>query len=133
MHTAVLTNSGRVLTWGVNDEGALGRHTEGEAWKANQHLVAKAGPPGDSYTPAAALLPAGAPRVARLSAGDSHTVALTRRGSIYAWGTFRDTGGVWAFSASTRIAVRLASPASRRPPASRLGLASYATYLARAA
>ena len=27
MHTAVLTAAGLVYTWGVNDEGALGRET----------------------------------------------------------------------------------------------------------
>lgn len=28
MHTAALTCDNRILTWGVNDEGALGRNTD---------------------------------------------------------------------------------------------------------
>jgi regulator of chromosome condensation len=104
MHTAVLTTTGEMYSWGVNDEGALGRYTEGAAWAAHAALAARE--PGDTYTPGLVTMPAGAPRVARLSAGDSHTVALTRRGSVYGWGTFRDNKGVWAFSRLTEIAVR---------------------------
>lgn len=32
MHTVALTTEGHVYTWGVNDEGALGRCTSGSAW-----------------------------------------------------------------------------------------------------
>ena len=40
-----------------------------------------------------------------LPAGDSHTAALTERGAVYAWGTFRDSSGVMGFSAGQRIQV----------------------------
>ncbi len=40
-----------------------------------------------------------------LRAGDSHTVALTQQGAIWAWGTFRDSSGVLGFSPSERIAL----------------------------
>lgn len=33
MHTVALAEDGTVYTWGVNDEGALGRETEGELWQ----------------------------------------------------------------------------------------------------
>ncbi len=36
-------------------------------------------------------------------AGDSHTVALTEGGALYAWGTFRDGSGVMGFSLDARI------------------------------
>ena len=36
-------------------------------------------------------------------AGDSHTVALTERGAVYGWGTFRDGSGVMGFSDADRI------------------------------
>lgn len=34
MHTVALAEDGSVYTWGVNDEGALGRPTSGTAWEA---------------------------------------------------------------------------------------------------
>ena len=33
MHSAALAVDGRIWTWGVNDEGALGRQTVGEIWE----------------------------------------------------------------------------------------------------
>jgi hypothetical protein len=33
MHTVALAADGKVWTWGVNDEGALGRMTEGTSWE----------------------------------------------------------------------------------------------------
>lgn len=32
MHTVALLDNGSVQSWGVNDEGALGRQTAGELW-----------------------------------------------------------------------------------------------------
>jgi regulator of chromosome condensation len=62
-------------------------------------------------------------------------VALTELGAIYAWGTFRDSSGVFAFSPTERIAllptlvhepstssdqaVKIASGAASLQPASR--------------
>ena len=33
MHTVAVMDNGSVFTWGVNDEGALGRQTEGPLWE----------------------------------------------------------------------------------------------------
>lgn len=33
MHTVALADDGTVWSWGVNDEGALGRQTTGEIWE----------------------------------------------------------------------------------------------------
>lgn len=39
MHTAALADDGTVWSWGVNDEGALGRQTAGELWdKASERV-----------------------------------------------------------------------------------------------
>ena len=36
-------------------------------------------------------------------AGDSHTVALTEKGAVYAWGTYRDATGVFGFAPGVRV------------------------------
>jgi regulator of chromosome condensation len=51
-------------------------------------------------------MPKTAGALAALSAGDSHSAALTCKGEVYAWGTFRDDAGVMGFSSSDRFAVR---------------------------
>lgn len=75
MHTVCLTSTGQVYTFGCNDEGALGRDTSEE---------------GSDTRPGKVALPA---PVVMVSAGDSHTSALTDDGRVYAWGTFRDANG----------------------------------------
>jgi len=67
-----------VYTWGCNDEGALGRMTSssgGEEFTA--------GPVQDIDTV----------NVIMVSAGDSHTMALSDQGTVYGWGTYRDASG----------------------------------------
>ena len=100
MHTVALTADRSVYSWGVNDEGALGRETAGELWEKSPLASAS---PGDAYTPAPVAVPAGTPPIVQLSAGDSHTCALTRDGAVWSWGTYRDGSGVMGFSPSTRI------------------------------
>lgn len=102
MHSVCLCESGKIYSWGVNDEGALGRYTDGDAWK-NSGLAT--GTPGDAYTPAEVTMPDGCAHVIMLSAGDSHTAALTVKGEVYAWGTFRDSSGVMGFADGSKIQV----------------------------
>ena len=40
-----------------------------------------------------------------MHAGDSHTMALTQQGFVYGWGTFRNSSGVFSFSAQERLAL----------------------------
>ena len=87
MHSVALSSDGKVLpvfslvkiirrfcivqvfTWGCNDEGALGRD-------------------GDEF--GAAVVPSLSDvKVVQVSAGDSHTAALTDNGDVYCWGVFR--------------------------------------------
>ena len=75
MHTVALTTDGKVYSWGCNDEGALGRRTSG----MHQESV-----PGLVSFPE---------HVVQVSAGDSHTVALTDDGKVFCWGSFRDANG----------------------------------------
>ncbi|XP_010866354.1 regulator of chromosome condensation [Esox lucius] len=76
MHTVCLSDTGNIYTFGCNDEGALGRDTTVEGSETVPGKVAL----GD--------------RVVQVSAGDSHTAALTDDGSVYIWGSFRDNSGV---------------------------------------
>uniref|UniRef100_A0A8C4Q289 Regulator of chromosome condensation 1 n=1 Tax=Eptatretus burgeri TaxID=7764 RepID=A0A8C4Q289_EPTBU len=76
MHTACLGVSGKVYTFGCNDEGALGRLTANEEEEARPGLVEIS------------------ENIVQLSAGDSHTAALTASGKVYFWGAFRDNNGV---------------------------------------
>lgn len=60
-----------MYTFGCNDEGALGRDTTEE---------------GSEMVPGKVTL---GEKVVQVSAGDSHTAALTEDGSVYIWGSFR--------------------------------------------
>nr|XP_023017406.1 regulator of chromosome condensation isoform X1 [Leptinotarsa decemlineata]XP_023017407.1 regulator of chromosome condensation isoform X1 [Leptinotarsa decemlineata] len=83
MHTVCLTKEGKVLTFGCNDEGALGRVTDG---KEDAEFEA-----GEVELPA---------KVIQVSAGDSHTAALLEDGRVFAWGTFRDSHGNMGMTSS---------------------------------
>jgi len=75
MHSCYLNNKGEVYTFGCNDEGALGRVVAEEE---------------ECFLPGKVDIVG---RVVQLSAGDSHTAALTEDGHVFAWGTFRDSSG----------------------------------------
>jgi regulator of chromosome condensation len=100
MHTAVLTHDNKILTWGVNDQGALGRDT---AWEgglrdidddksdASSDSGSDTGVNPHESTPGQIDLtdvPAGTVWT-QLAATDSATFALTDEGHVYGWGTFR--------------------------------------------
>ncbi|XP_011935248.1 PREDICTED: regulator of chromosome condensation isoform X4 [Cercocebus atys] len=76
MHTVCLSKSGQVYSFGCNDEGALGRDTSVE---------------GSEMIPGKVELQE---KVVQVSAGDSHTAALTEDGRVFLWGSFRDNNGV---------------------------------------
>jgi regulator of chromosome condensation len=113
MHTAALDRDGAVFTWGVNDEGALGRPTSGSAWEG-----AKDADKEDPALPGLARMPAGA-RVVQLAAGDGFTFALTEDGAIWGWGCFKDDGsGAAGFPGAAgklqRLPARVYAPADTR-------------------
>ncbi|XP_045583192.1 regulator of chromosome condensation [Procambarus clarkii] len=79
LHSVCLDKTGKVYTWGCNDEGALGRHTDNDE---------------DTYTSGVVNIDG---KVVQISAGDCHTAALLEDGRVYAWGCFRDNNGPLGF------------------------------------
>ncbi|XP_076659195.1 regulator of chromosome condensation 1 isoform X2 [Halictus rubicundus] len=75
MHNVCLRETGEILTFGCNDEGALGRDTSAD---------------GSETKPDTVDLPG---KVIQVTAGDSHSAALLEDGRVYAWGSFRDSHG----------------------------------------
>ncbi len=97
MHCAALTHDNKILTWGVNDEGALGRDTQWEGGLVDvddnksddSSDDAELNPREATPTPVEFTdLPEGTV-LTQVAAGDSTTFALTDEGQVYGWGTFR--------------------------------------------
>ena len=99
MHCVSLTHDQKIVTWGVNDNGALGRDT---TWEAPTRDIDQESNSEDSddegdlnpkeSTPIA--IPAEsfgkvAPTFVQVVALDSASFALTSEGSVYGWGTYR--------------------------------------------
>ncbi len=98
MHVAALTHDNQILTWGVNDQGALGRDTKWEGGlKDMDDNDSDDSDKSDSGLNPAESNPTAVPasnfpqdtQFVKLAAGDSHTLALTDDGHVYGWGTFR--------------------------------------------
>ena len=98
MHVAALTHDNKILTWGVNDQAALGRDTtwEGGLKDMDDNNSDDSDRSDSGLNPAESnptVVPASSfPEdtvFVKLSAGDSHTLALTDNGFVYGWGTFR--------------------------------------------
>jgi regulator of chromosome condensation len=94
MHVIALTHDNRILTWGVNDQGALGRDT---SWEGGLRDADEESDSGDEdlnpreSTPTAvdaSHFPIGT-KFVEVAAGDSCSFALTTTGHVYGWGTFR--------------------------------------------
>ncbi|KAJ4321154.1 hypothetical protein N0V84_005506 [Fusarium piperis] len=96
MHAVALTADGKIITWGVNDNYALGRNTD---WDG----VMKDVDDGSSSEDEAELNPYESTptevsfpfeiRLTQVAAGDSCSFALTEDGLVWGWGTFRDGSG----------------------------------------
>lgn len=92
MHVLALTRDNRILTWGVNDQGALGRDTksDGEASDGDDDDD-DSGLNRHESTPAEIDTKGVAPatKFVQVAASDSASFALTEDGRVYSWGTFR--------------------------------------------
>jgi regulator of chromosome condensation len=106
MHALALTHDNKILTWGVNDTGALGRPV-GEGKMKDIDAESDSGSDEDSdsglnpdeATPTAipsSSFPEGT-KFVQLAAGDSCSFAVTDDGHVYGWGQFRDANGDFGF------------------------------------
>ena len=93
MHCAAIDRLGRVWTWGVNDQGVLGRDT---TWSPDTEDVGMETEDEDEekLNPKESIpgLVDGIPQgtvIEKIACGDSISVAVTSDGQVYAWGTFR--------------------------------------------
>ncbi|KAJ5096252.1 Ran exchange factor Prp20/Pim1 [Penicillium alfredii] len=109
MHCVALTHDNKIFTWGVNDQGALGRST---AWEGGYKDIddnsdsdsddEDSGLNPHESTPTAIpanAFPEGTVFV-EVAAADSSSFALTDDGQVYGWGTFRSNDGILGFDAT---------------------------------
>lgn len=117
MHNVALTHDNKILTWGVNDQGALGRDTtwdgglkdmdeeeDSDSDDDDTGMNPKESTPGEVDW-ATTEVPEGT-RWVDVAAGDSCSFALTDDGKVYGWGTFRSNEGIFGFTHDTFIAQR---------------------------
>jgi regulator of chromosome condensation len=106
MHCIALTVNNELLTWGVNDNKALGRPLP--AWTArddDEDASDYDDDEGLELNPYESL-PTAIPKelfpegtvFTQVAAGDSATFAVTDEGLVYGWGTFRNSEGIWGFT-----------------------------------
>jgi regulator of chromosome condensation len=113
MHAVALTHDNKILTWGVNDQGALGRDTN---WDGGLRDMDKAedsdsededdtGINPKESTPTAVSEEHFAPgtKFVQVVASDSASFTLTEDGRVYGWGTFRSSDGILGFSETVKV------------------------------
>ncbi|KAF4441583.1 hypothetical protein F53441_11987 [Fusarium austroafricanum] len=113
MHAVALTHDNKILTWGVNDQGALGRDTN---WDGGLRDMDKSedsdsededdtGINPKESTPTAVSEEHFAPgtKFVQIVASDSASFALTEDGRVYGWGTFRSSDGILGFSETVKV------------------------------
>jgi regulator of chromosome condensation len=123
MHCVALTHDNKIYTWGVNDQGALGRATDAGPMKdmddaakdddsdsdsdAGDNLNASEATPHEIDT---SNFSDGI-KFSSVYAGDSVSFALTTTGLVYGWGTFRVSLSPHVYSVDSNIcrAMRVSS------------------------
>ncbi|EEH44002.1 uncharacterized protein PADG_00291 [Paracoccidioides brasiliensis Pb18] len=114
MHCVALTHDNKILTWGVNDQGALGRDT---IWDGGMKDIEDDANDSDSDSNSGSGLnprectPTAVPSeyfpkdtvFVQVSASDSASFALTDVGTVYGWGTFRGNDGILGFDSNTKV------------------------------
>lgn len=119
MHVVALTKDNKILTWGVNDNGALGRDTAGGEQLKDMKEGDEDSDSDSDDDETGGLNPLEATPTAisaehfpedtvfvDIAAGDSCSFALTTEGAVYGWGTFRKNEGILGFTRGNETANR---------------------------
>ncbi|TDZ54983.1 Protein pim1 [Colletotrichum trifolii] len=97
MHCAALTHDGKVLTWGVNDDGALGRAKSSSDDQQAEEDEDEETPLGSfESTPAPVALDEDL-EIIQVAATNSACFALSADGKVYGWGSFAGGDGNFGF------------------------------------
>ncbi|OBT76644.1 hypothetical protein VF21_05318 [Pseudogymnoascus sp. 05NY08] len=125
MHCVALTHDQKILTWGVNDDGALGRDTTWEAPTRDMDLASNSDDSSsDGDLNPKECTPTAIPREAfgnvsgdfvQVVALDSASFALTSTGAVYGWGTFRANDGILGFTTTTAKSPNPSNKCQRTP------------------
>lgn len=115
MHVLALTKDNKILSWGVNDSGALGRDTKGGKVKLRDLDADDSD--SDSEDETGGLIDVEATPTAisaeyfppdttfvDIAAGDSCSFAITTEGAVYGWGAFRKNEGILGFKGKGDVA-----------------------------
>ncbi|KAI9839962.1 MAG: hypothetical protein M1819_000154 [Sarea resinae] len=105
MHALALTHDNRILSWGVNDNGALGRDTTWEDGLVDidaddddaemNPLESTPSAISEEHFPEQTIF-------TQVAASDSASFAVTDDGHVYGWGTFRSNEGKPGFMIDSR-------------------------------
>ncbi|KAJ1300389.1 hypothetical protein OPQ81_005208 [Rhizoctonia solani] len=97
MHTLVVDEAGRVWSWGINDNAALGRPTVNVTHPDRPNEVIEAEVLETEPMVVKTLVDEDF-RAVDVCAGDSISVALGEGGALRVWGSFRSSDGLLGFS-----------------------------------
>lgn len=109
MHSLAIDSNGRLWSWGINDNAALGRQTtrepdiEAEVFETEPMPVEGLSPSGVGIISGPKEQGGGKEgpvetfRATRIAAGDSVSVALSEDGQVRVWGSFRSNDGLLGF------------------------------------
>jgi regulator of chromosome condensation len=111
MHAVALTQDNRVLTWGVNDDRALGRDT---TWSGGVRDVDDEDSDSDDDDSGLNPLESTPTQIengeleesdiiCKVAATDSASFLLTTDGFVFGWGTFRGADGIIGFGEGIRV------------------------------
>lgn len=114
MHAVALTKNNKILTWGVNDQGALGRDTNWDGGLRDMDNADGSDSEDDDddtginpseSTPIEVPADGFAPgtKFVQVAASDSASFALTEDGRVYGWGTFRSSDGILGFTEDIKV------------------------------